>query len=107
MLKRRLDERSAQLLVVSGAVAGPYSRRKGESPNRGARTMAGKLVEALRRSGTISGPYVWKRGRVTKGRAMALREMICSADDRIRLDPEFLASVTVDDMFRLNELADD
>jgi len=69
--------------------------------------MAGKLVEALRRSGTISGPYVWKGGRVTKGRARVLREMLCSADDRIKFDPEFLASVTVDDMLRLNELADE
>jgi len=78
-----------------------------QKSNREARAMVGKMVEALRRSGTISGPYVWKRGRITKRRSRVLREMLCSADDRIKLDPEFLASVTVDDMLRLNELADD
>jgi len=47
------------------------------------------MAEALRRSGTISGPYVWKRKRVTKRRSRVLSEMLCSADDRIKLDPEF------------------
>lgn len=74
MLKRRLDERLVGLLVVSGAVVGPYRR---------------------------------KRGRITRGEARALRNVLCSADERALLDPELVSSITVEDMQTLCRYAGD
>lgn len=74
MLKRKLDEKFFGLLTMSGAVVGPYRR---------------------------------KRGRITRGEARALRNILCSADERALLDPELVSSITVEDMQTLCRYAGD
>ncbi|NLZ54312.1 MAG: hypothetical protein GX892_14425 [Thermoanaerobacteraceae bacterium] len=74
MLKRRLDERFIRLLAMSGAIAGPYYK---------------------------------KRRRITRDEAKALRDLLCSAGTRTRLDQDLISDITVADMHALNKRAGD
>ncbi len=69
--------------------------------------IAKALFPLLAKSGAVQGPYLWKGRWFTKKEAWARRDTLCNADMRKHITPQYLATITCEDMEKLNVIADE